>query len=74
MLIESSWVRDLLNTTIADIKPTEAYSEVEREQLKAPATHGISLNPIPALVILLLGIMMSSHHQESTISTMIHKQ
>lgn len=74
MLIESSWIRDLLNTTVADIKPTEAYSEVEREQLKTPATYGFSLNPIPALVILLLGIMMSSHHQQSMISTMVHKQ
>lgn len=32
------------------------------------------MNPIPALIVLLLGLMMSSHHQESMVSTMIHKQ
>lgn len=74
MLIESTWIRELLNTTVADIQPTGAYSEVEREQLKAPETYGFSLNPIPALVILLLGIMMGSHHQQTMISTMIHSQ
>lgn len=74
MLIESTWIRDLLNTTVADIEPTGAYSGVEREQLKTPVTYGFSLNPIPALVILLLGIMMGSHHQETMISTMVHSQ
>jgi hypothetical protein len=34
----------------------------------------MSLNPVPALVILLLGIMMSSHLQSSMISSMVHKQ
>jgi hypothetical protein len=74
MLIESTWIRDLLNTTVADITPTGAYSEIEREQLRTAATYGFSLNPIPALVILLLGIMMGSHHQQTMISTMIHSQ
>jgi integral membrane sensor domain MASE1 len=32
------------------------------------------MNPIPALVVLLLGLMMSSHHQESMVATMIHSQ
>ena len=32
------------------------------------------MNPIPGLIILLLGLMMSSHHQHSEVSTMIHKQ
>lgn len=32
------------------------------------------MNPFPALIILLLGLLMSSHHQASMISTMIHKQ
>lgn len=32
------------------------------------------MNPTPALVILLLGVMMSSHHQSSMLSTMVHKQ
>ena len=75
MLIESTWIRDLLNTTVSGLAPAESsYPEVEREQLKAPATYGFSLNPVPALVILLLGIMMSSHHQQSATSSMVHKQ
>ena len=32
------------------------------------------MNPIPALIILLLGIMMSSHHQNSMVSSAVHKQ
>lgn len=32
------------------------------------------MNPIPALVVMLLGMMMSSHHQHSMVSTMIHGQ
>jgi hypothetical protein len=29
---------------------------------------------MPALIILLLGLMMSSHHQSSVVSTAVHKQ
>ena len=32
------------------------------------------MNPLPGLIILLLGMMMSSHHQASMVSTMVHKQ
>lgn len=74
MLIESTRIRELLNTTVSDIRPTDSYSDLEREQLRPPATYEFSLNPIPALVILLLGIMMSSHHQQTMTSTMVHKQ
>lgn len=42
--------------------------------LEEPDTYAFSTNPIPALVILLLGIMMSSHTQESMVSSMVHKQ
>lgn len=34
----------------------------------------ISINPLPALVIFLLGGTMSSHEQSSMVSTMVHKQ
>ncbi|KAI5296648.1 hypothetical protein KEM55_005749, partial [Ascosphaera atra] len=34
----------------------------------------VSLNPIPALIILMLGLMMSSHHQHSRLSSAIHQQ
>lgn len=74
MLVESSRIRDLLNTTGYDAAPEHSYSDEEREERRRPETYKFSLNPIPALVILLLGIMMSSHQQTSTISTMVHKQ
>jgi hypothetical protein len=75
MLVESAKVRDLLSTTVeimparTDIHPTEA------EAFRAsPKTYNFSMNPMPGLIILLLGIMMSSHHQTSMVSTMVHKQ
>ena len=75
MLVESAKVRDLLSTTAeimparTDIHPTDA------EALRAtPKTYNFSMNPMPGLIILLLGIMMSSHHQTSMVSTMVHKQ
>jgi small-conductance mechanosensitive channel len=39
-----------------------------------PVCDSFSMNPIPALIFLLLGLMMSSHHQDSEISTLVHKQ
>lgn len=81
MLIESSKMRDLLNTTASGMyKPDEAVHETERsdvekaEAAESPDTYEVSLNPIPALVIILLGIMMSSHTQHSMVSTMVHAQ
>ncbi|EFY99535.2 integral membrane protein [Metarhizium robertsii ARSEF 23] len=74
MLIESSTIRSLLNTTAADTAPENVPDEEAMKKWKSPDTYQFSLNPIPALVILLLGIMMSSHHQETEISTMVHKQ
>lgn len=71
MLVESTRIRDLLNTTVTEaarINPGEAHEEEE------PRSYGFSLNPFPALVILLLGFMMSSHTQSSMISSMVHKQ
>lgn len=75
MLIESTWIRDLLSQNVSDLESAGDYSaEMEREELQHPKTYKFSLNPIPALVIMLLGIMMSSHHQESMTSTMVHAQ
>ncbi|KLU84514.1 integral membrane protein [Magnaporthiopsis poae ATCC 64411] len=69
MLVESTAVRDLLNTSVVEADNT--LQEQEQEQL---VQHSVSLNPIPALVILLLGIMMSSHTQTNMVSSMVHKQ
>ncbi|KAK0374859.1 hypothetical protein CLIM01_07766 [Colletotrichum limetticola] len=75
MLIESSWVRELLNTSIINAA-SEHYrdEEEQKKDLQPPKQYEFSINPIPALVILLLGIMMSSHTQHSMVSSMIHKQ
>lgn len=70
MIIESTRVRDLLNTAIL-ISPA---AKADKELSSAPKTYSFSMNPFPGLIILLLGLTMSSHHQASMISTMIHKQ
>ncbi|KAI6355316.1 hypothetical protein MCOR25_008250 [Pyricularia grisea] len=72
MLVESATVRELLNTAVA------GHDDENNDHLSPPPPsklHGsVSLNPIPALVILLLGIMMSSHTQHDMVSGMVHKQ
>ena len=77
MLIESSKVRDLLNATIDQVPPNQPhlpYHSDEQSTLEPPKSYRFSMNPIPALIVLLLGLMMSSHHQESMFATMVHKQ
>ncbi len=75
MLVESTRVRDLLNTTVTEAAAAQGYrDDDDRGALRPPRQYEFSVNPIPALVILLLGIMMSSHTQETMISSMIHKQ
>lgn len=77
MLVESVRIRDLLNVTVSEAVrdiPDHVYRDEERDELREPETYPFSMNPIPGLVILLLGIMMSSHTQESMISSMVHKQ
>ncbi|PGH10220.1 hypothetical protein AJ79_05475 [Helicocarpus griseus UAMH5409] len=72
MLVESKRVRDWMNTTIF---PATVHADgLSQEAVREPKSQGVSLNPIPGLVILLLGLMMSSHHQQSMVSTMVHKQ
>lgn len=69
MLLESRRIRDVVNVTLL---PTPAYKPDENWQ--PPRSQELPLNPMPALVILLLGMMMGSHHQESMTSTMVHRQ
>ncbi|KAL8819339.1 MAG: hypothetical protein Q9191_007755 [Dirinaria sp. TL-2023a] len=73
MLVESKRIRDLLNTSILS-SPANGKLKLAEEPWIPPKTYGISMNPFPALIILLLGVMMSSHHQDSMVSTMVHKQ
>lgn len=70
MLIESTRIRSLLNAT----KSTPQLSYPSESQEQEPKSYAFPMNPIPALVILLLGLMMSSHHQETMVATMIHTQ
>ncbi|KAH7129308.1 hypothetical protein B0J13DRAFT_645138 [Dactylonectria estremocensis] len=74
MLVESTRIRDLLNTTIEKTDIDHACVDEEADRSSPPESYEFSLNPIPALVILLLGIMMSSHTQNTMISSMVHKQ
>jgi hypothetical protein len=77
MLIESTRIRELLNVGItqAAVQPARSnFHQTEPEALEPPKSYKFSMNPIPALMILLLGMMMSSHHQKSMVSTMVHGQ
>jgi hypothetical protein len=75
MLVESKLVRKWLNTVVdtmpapSDVHPSEAL-----KLRTPPKQYSTSVNPMPALIILLLGMMMSSHHQDSMVSTTVHKQ
>ncbi|KAF2201873.1 integral membrane protein [Delitschia confertaspora ATCC 74209] len=72
MIIESRRIRELLNSSVVLSQPASHYHMDDSWQ--APKSYRFSLNPMPALVILLLGKMMGSHHQSSMLSTMVHKQ
>ena len=84
MLIESKRVRDLLNAPITStvvtmptamtISPHQTQSDLPATSIDPPRTYRFSMNPLPAMIIMLLGLMMSSHHQSSTVATMVHKQ
>jgi hypothetical protein len=72
MLIESTKLRELLSARQESL-PSQLYLTPDKDE-EEPVSYRSPMNPIPALVILLLGIMMSSHHQDSMVSTMIHGQ
>lgn len=80
ILIESSTIRELLNANAFAVGRQEGlhvdrtYEEEELEVPSHPRSSEVSLNPMPALVIFLLGMMMTSHEQDSMVSTMMHKQ
>lgn len=75
MLVESKTLRTWLNTAVDSMPDrTEVHPEEAQEIKEHPESYTTSLNIMPALIILLLGIMMSSHHQDSMVSTMVHKQ
>ncbi|KAF1966755.1 hypothetical protein BU23DRAFT_485531 [Bimuria novae-zelandiae CBS 107.79] len=71
MVVESSKMRDLLNSEVLSVQPPSQFHD---EAWQQPRQYRFPMNPIPGLIILLLGKMMSSHHQDSMLSTMIHSQ
>jgi hypothetical protein len=71
MIVESTKMRDLLNTAVVS---SHTQSNTHDESWQQPRQYRVSMNPLPALIIMLLGKMMSSHHQASMLSTMIHSQ
>ena len=64
-------MRHLLNSAVV---PSQATSQPNEPTWQEPRQYRVSMNPLPALIIMLLGKMMSSHHQASMLSTMIHSQ
>ncbi|RDW85428.1 hypothetical protein BP5796_03753 [Coleophoma crateriformis] len=73
MIIESTYIRDLLRSNITIIRADSALPG-ESASFSQPRQYAFSMNPMPALIIYLLGRMMSSHHQVSMVSSMIHTQ
>ena len=75
MLVESRTIRTWLNTSIEMLPERQDmhHGEVQATR-RPPKTYAHSMNVLPGLIILLLGLMMSSHHQESMVSTMVHAQ
>lgn len=76
MLVESEKVKNLFNAsvTLAQEESNTHLVEQQREGFTQPKTYRHSLNPMPALVIMLLGRMMGGHQQASMVSTMMHAQ
>lgn len=72
MIIESTSVRDLLMSNIAIIRNDSAMPT--DSSFPQPDQYSFSMNPMPALIIFLLGRTMGAHHQASKVSTMIHTQ
>lgn len=52
---------------------SDNFAHSDQHQRQSNTTK-LSLNPMPALTIMFLGMMMSGHHQSSMVSTMLHAQ
>jgi len=80
MLIESNRIRKFLNTALfgnktlpSDVQPETFHNPTPRSPTWNPSVIStIPLNPMPALTIMLLGIIMSAHSQESMLSSALH--
>lgn len=86
MLVEYVRVRGIgeqaaQDTQAMPVWSTETTEEHSKQESDCAAdegpqhkSSGTSINPLPALVIFLMGSSMASHEQASMVSTMIHKQ
>ena len=74
MLLESRRVQNLLNTTITNLPTPPGLNPTAIDRWNPPKSSSFSMNPFPALIIMLLGLLMSSHHQASMTSAMVHNQ
>lgn len=73
MLVESTTIRNLLMTTIQlQTKTRNDPTWSKAEPSEQPPQWRLSLNPMPALVLFLLGSMMGMHSQASSVSNMVH--
>lgn len=77
MVIESTTIRELLMSTIQLVKDKHARAVSMRfatVSFGEPEQWNLPMNPMPALIILLLGLMLGAHHQASMVSTTMHAQ
>ena len=86
MLIETPMFKRAFNRAIEGYLPTldvRAYQPLQAAgfdqarriaAINPPPQQGFSYNPFPGLIVFMTGIMMSMHHQESRLSTLVHKQ
>ncbi|KAK6369418.1 hypothetical protein LTS17_009761 [Exophiala oligosperma] len=51
-------------------QPSDSTITLEEKQTLVP---GFSTNPVPAMIIFLLGTILGGHHQDTVTSTMMHK-
>lgn len=68
------YCQTLNNAGFRDVTAMAEEEYRKSERWERPNTHNLSLNPMPALTIMFLGMMMSGHHQTSMVSTMMHAQ
>ncbi|OAL47242.1 hypothetical protein IQ07DRAFT_468292, partial [Pyrenochaeta sp. DS3sAY3a] len=74
VLLSSTLLRNLTTTHLRVRlgRGIDSNTAVDLETLQPDEQQQVSLNPIPAILVFLLGFMMSSHHQHSQVSSMLH--
>jgi hypothetical protein len=79
LLVESPWIRKLLNTNTLVSQPSETHFSPENTSASPsnptwsePKTAPTPLNVVPALTILLLGLIMGAHAQHSALASTMH--